>query len=203
MGVSRASSPRPAANKHIPLNPSLEKAKMGERRAQARLFGRAIQPFAKFSTYQTPSNGGAAWRISERRVIIHVRGLARMSGRERSKIMGALRVSIEIGDLQASNFETVETLVDTGAVYTMIPRSILTGLGISPSWQWTLALADGREREFDMANAAVRLNGVSVTTIVIFGEEGAAPSLGAYTLTGLGLMVDPFGHWLVELVGHL
>ena len=28
---------------------------MGVRRAQARLFGRAIQPFAKFSTYQTPS----------------------------------------------------------------------------------------------------------------------------------------------------
>ena len=66
-----------------------------------------------------------------------------------------------------------------------------------------IALADGREREFDMARAAVRLDGATSSTIVIFGEEGAAPRLGAYTLTGLGLMVDPSGNRLVELVGHL
>lgn len=117
--------------------------------------------------------------------------------------MGAFRVSIEIGDSQAANFETVETLADTGAMYTMIPRSILAGLGISPGWRRTFELADGREREFDMAHAAVRLDGATVTTIVIFGEEGITPTLGAYTLTGLGLMVDPSGRRLLELVGHL
>ena len=117
--------------------------------------------------------------------------------------MGAFRVTIEIGDSQAANFETVETLVDAGAVYTMIPRSTLAGLGISPGWRRTFALADGSEREFDMAYAAVRLDGMSVTTIVIFGEEGITPTLGAYTLTGFGLEVDPSGRRLVELVGHL
>ena len=120
--------------------------------------------------------------------------------------MGAFRVSIEIGDSQAANFETVETvetLVDAGTLFTIIPRSTLAGLGISPAWRRTLALADGREREFDMAHAAVRLDGVTVTTIVIFGEEGVAPLLGSYTLTGFGLEVDPSGRRLVELVGHL
>ena len=117
--------------------------------------------------------------------------------------MGALRVPIEIGDLQASNFETVETLVDTGTTFTMIPRSTLARLGISPGWRRTFALADGREREFDMAHAAVRLDGVTSSTIVIFGEENVAPLMGAYTLASLGLEVDPSGKRLVELVGHL
>jgi len=117
--------------------------------------------------------------------------------------MGALRVPIEIGDLQASNFETVDTLVDTGRTFTMIPRSTLARLGISPGWQRTFALADGRERLFDMAETRARLGGMTVTTIVIFGEESVTPLLGAYTLEGFGLAVDPSGGRLVEMVGHL
>ena len=117
--------------------------------------------------------------------------------------MGVFSVPIEIGDLQASNFETVEALVDTGANYMMIPRSILARLGISPGWQRVFALADGRERLFDMAHAAVRLGGMTSPTIVIFGEENVTPLLGAYTLESLALAVDPSGRRLVELVGHL
>ena len=117
--------------------------------------------------------------------------------------MGVFKVPIEIGNLPASRFETVETLVDTGANYTMIPRSTLAGLGISPGWQRMFALADGRERLFDMAHASVRLDGVTSPTIVIFGEESVTPLLGAYTLESLGLAVDPSGRRLVELVGHL
>ena len=117
--------------------------------------------------------------------------------------MGVFKVPIEIGDFQASRFETVEALVDTGATYTMMPRSVLAGLGIAPGWSRTFALADGREREFDMAHAMVRMDGVTVTTIAIFGEEGVAPIVGMYTLTGFGLAVDPSGQRLVELTGHL
>lgn len=117
--------------------------------------------------------------------------------------MGVFRIPIEIGDLQASRFETVDTLVDTGATYTMIPRSTLAGLGITPDWRRSFTLADGREREFDMAETRARLDGATVTTIVIFGEEGVTPLLGAYTLEGLGLAVDPSGQRLIELSGHL
>ncbi len=117
--------------------------------------------------------------------------------------MGALRVPIEIGDFAGARFETVSALADTGATYTMMPRSVLAGLGINPEWRRTFALADGREREFEMAHATVRLDGAATTTIAVFGEEGAAPTLGSYTLTGLGLAVDASGKRLAELVGHL
>ena len=117
--------------------------------------------------------------------------------------MGAIRVPIEIGDFAGARFETVSALVDTGATYTMMPRSVLAGLGVAPGWRRTFALADGREREFEMAHATVRLDGVAATTIAIFGEECVAPTLGSYTLTGFGLAVDASGKRLVELIGHL
>ena len=115
--------------------------------------------------------------------------------------MGVFKVPIEIGDFAGARFETVSALVDTGATYTMMPRSVLAGLGINPEWRRTFALADGRERE--MAETRARLNGATVTTIVLFGEEGVTPLLGAYTLEGFGLAVDPSVQRLVELTGHL
>ena len=117
--------------------------------------------------------------------------------------MGVFRVPIEIGDPAGSEFETVEAVVDTGATYTMMPGSVLTRLGIVPYRRRTFALADGRRREFDMARATVRMDGEEVSTIVIFGDERIAPLLGAYTLEGLGLSVDPAGQRLVELDGRL
>ena len=117
--------------------------------------------------------------------------------------MGVFRVPIEIGDPSGSEFETVDAVVDTGATYTMLPGSVLTRLGIAPYRRRTFALADGRRREFDMARATVRMDGEEVSTIVIFGDESIAPLLGAYTLEGLGLSVDPTGQRLVELDGRL
>ncbi len=118
--------------------------------------------------------------------------------------MGVFSVQIEIGDFDGSRFESVEALADTGATYTMLPRSVLTRLGIAPGWNRVFGLADGRRRRFDMAHAAVRLDEVVAPTIVVFGEEGIMPPLGAYTLEGLGLSVDPSGSQrLVELTGHL
>lgn len=114
--------------------------------------------------------------------------------------MGVFRVPIEIGAPSGSEFETVDAVVDTGATYTTLPGSVLTRL---ESRHTAGALADGRRREFDMARAAVRMDGDVVSTIVIFGDESITPLLGAYTLEGLGLSVDPNGQRLVELDGRL
>ena len=46
MGVSRASGPRPG--RKPTLKPFMGKARMGARRAQARLGRRALRPFANF-----------------------------------------------------------------------------------------------------------------------------------------------------------
>ena len=44
-----------------------------------------------------------------------------------------------------------------------------------------------------MAKAKARMAGRETTTWVIFGEEGTSALVGAYTLEGVFLGVDPYG----------
>lgn len=54
-----------------------------------------------------------------------------------------------------------------------------------------------------MAETRVRLDGQTRITLVIFGEEGTDPLLGAYTLEGFGLAPDPVGRRLIPVPGLL
>ena len=83
----------------------------------------------------------------------------------------------------------IEATVDTGAAYTTLPTPLLRDIGVEPVGQRRFLLADGRRINMDY--------GESVTTIVVFGEENSPPHLGAYTLEGLALAVDPVEQRLV------
>jgi aspartyl protease family protein len=117
--------------------------------------------------------------------------------------MGTFNVNIEIGDPEGRRFEQVEALVDTGATLTSVPASLLRSLGVIPVRRGTFELADGRQVQMDIGETRVKVEGVQTTTSVLFGEEGAAPLLGAMTLEGLLLGVDPFNRRLVPVVGKL
>ena len=90
--------------------------------------------------------------------------------------MGVFRVPVEIGDLDGTRFERIEALVDTGASYTMLPASILHGLGIAPYRTLSFTLADGSAKEYELGQAMVRINGDSAPTIVVFGDRRHACS---------------------------
>ena len=49
----------------------------------------------------------------------------------------------------------------------------------------------------EYGEARATIDGESVTNLVVFGEENAPPLLGAYTLEGLALAVDPVEQRLV------
>ena len=117
--------------------------------------------------------------------------------------MSTFHVTMEIGDPQAQRWQAVEALVDTGASYTWVPASILHGLGVEPSFRFPFELADGRRIERDMAETKVRLDGRERTRIVVFGDEGTQPLLGADTLEGFGLAADPINHRLIPVPGLL
>ena len=117
--------------------------------------------------------------------------------------MGTFSVTIRIGDLGGARFEEVEALADTGATTTVIPRRILSSLGISPTRQETFEYASGQQTRLDMAQATAHAEGRETITWVIFGEEGMSPLLGAYTLEGLFLAVDPYNQRLVPVNGVL
>ena len=87
--------------------------------------------------------------------------------------------------------------MDTGASFTTLPSSLLRELGIEATGKRGFLLADGRRVEMDYGRAWATINGDSEVTIVVFGEDEAPPLLGAYTLEGLALAVDPASQRLV------
>ena len=105
--------------------------------------------------------------------------------------MGTFNWPLRLESMDGARSLEIDALVDTGAFYTMVSASQLTQLGVAPTSSVQLELADGRVGEYDLGEARATIDGRSVSTIVVFGEEGAEPLLGAYTLEGLGLMVDP------------
>ena len=117
--------------------------------------------------------------------------------------MGTFSTTIEIGNLNGERYETMEALADTGATTTVVPRSILVELGILPTRQETFEYAGGERVELDMAQAWARVEGRDTYTWVIFGEDGVAPILGAYTLEGVFLAVDSYNQRLIPVVGSL
>jgi predicted aspartyl protease len=117
--------------------------------------------------------------------------------------MGTFRVQVEIGDAAGERWETVEALVDTGATYTTAPAPLLRQLGVTPHARETFVLADGRRVEHDIGRSWIRVSGRTEVTLLVFGEPGAPPLLGAYALEGLRLAPDPIGRRLVPVPGLL
>ena len=60
-----------------------------------------------------------------------------------------------------------------------------------------LVMADGRPVESEIGEARATINGRSIPTLVVFGADDARALLGAYTLEGLRLAVDPTHRRLV------
>ena len=85
----------------------------------------------------------------------------------------------------------IEAMADTGASYTIVPASLLKDLGVAPIDKISPVLADGRPFECDIGRAMATINGRTEATLVVFGADDASALLGAYTLEGLRLAVDP------------
>jgi len=117
--------------------------------------------------------------------------------------VGSFRYRVEIGPRQGETFEALDALVDTGATYTWIPRPVLEKLGIVPAFKRDFLLADGRTIQRDVAQVVARIDGQSLYTLCIFGDEGSEPLLGVVTLEEFGLGVDPVNRRLIPVPGFL
>lgn len=113
--------------------------------------------------------------------------------------MSTFYVQIEIGDSQGEQWEKVSLPVDTGSAYTVVPRPLLERLGVRPLRRARFRLADGRTFDQEIGQTWIRFNGTAVIRIVAFGDEGDEPLLGADTLQGLLLAVDPVTERLVPV----
>jgi len=106
--------------------------------------------------------------------------------------MGTVAVKMQVANpADLARQTTLELIVDTGAVYSIIPAPVLRELGIEPWFRKRFRTADGRSIERAFAEASFIHNGEHASSRVIFGDEADAAILGVHALEGLGLQVDP------------
>ena len=111
--------------------------------------------------------------------------------------MGTFKWPLRIASMDGQRARDIEAVVDTGAAYSTLPARLLRELGVATIGKRRLLLADGRRIELDYGQAWATIDGESVVTLVVFGEDDAPALLGAYTLEGLALAVDPVEQRLV------
>jgi predicted aspartyl protease len=83
-------------------------------------------------------------------------------------------------------------LVDTGSEYTWVPATVLERLGIGRETKDVqFVIANGQQITRSVGFAIVRTDGFFTIDEVVFGEPGDLTLLGARTLEGLNVRIDP------------
>ena len=89
-------------------------------------------------------------------------------------------------------------LVDTGAELSWVPAPVLEDLGIERFTQWRFRQATGEIVDRWVGSTRVYAAGARTTDDVVFGMPGDLVLLGARTLEGLNLRVEPREKRLVD-----
>ncbi len=94
--------------------------------------------------------------------------------------------------------EIPKMLVDTGAEFTWIDSGTLKSIGVKREKKdYTFVMANGNQITRAVGYAILRVGDAVTIDEVIFGEPGDLEILGARTLEGMNLRVDPRAKKLV------
>jgi predicted aspartyl protease len=119
---------------------------------------------------------------------------------KREGSMGVFRVACRIENIvdRKKAVEIPELLVDTGSEYTWITTGLLTGIGVKREKKdLQFVMANGTVITRNVGFAIVRVGDSFTVDEVVFAEEGDLLLLGARSLEGMSLTVDPRSKKLV------
>jgi hypothetical protein len=106
--------------------------------------------------------------------------------------MGLTVLTVEIGNSADPDItEKLELLIDSVAIYSVVPEPVLIRLGIKPLAVQEFSLADGSKISRKKGSAFFKFEDKIGVADVIFGEEGDSILLGDFSLEALGLALDP------------
>ncbi len=117
--------------------------------------------------------------------------------------MGEFAWPVGVWSADGERMETVDALVDTGASYSMFPRSMLERLGIAKRFVLPFEQADGGVVDRSVGLAMLVINGSESPMRVIFGDDDTDPLIGANALQEFLLVVDPVAEELAPRAGRL
>jgi predicted aspartyl protease len=106
--------------------------------------------------------------------------------------MGLTFLQVDVANLaDPKNSESIEFLIDSGAIFSVVSAKVLEDLGIQPIADETFFLANGEKVVRRRGGAFFRYGEKVGVADVIFGEQGDSNLLGVTTLESLGLALDP------------
>lgn len=104
--------------------------------------------------------------------------------------VGTFSVDFTIWSRDRTQSRALNSVVDTGASYTLVPTPILEELGIEREYSETFSLADGSRREFSVGRLDMDLEGMTRNVYVVFGLDSQKILLGAMALETFALAAD-------------
>jgi predicted aspartyl protease len=114
--------------------------------------------------------------------------------------VGLTYIDVEIANpAKPRRAQRLTLWVDSGALYSVVPASVLRKLGVKPHSRRSFILADGTKITRRIGDLFFRLNGQQGASPVIFGEKDDSALLGSVSLEALGLMLDPLKRQLRPL----
>ncbi len=117
--------------------------------------------------------------------------------------MGEFTWPVGVWSADGEHLETVDALVDTGASYSLFPRSMLERLGIAKRFVLPFEQADGSVIDRDVGQAVLVINDTESSMRVIFGDDDAESLIGSNALQEFLLLVDSVAEELVPRTGRL
>jgi clan AA aspartic protease len=96
----------------------------------------------------------------------------------------------------------VKFLIDSGAIFSLIPETELQKIGVLAYKTMDFYLADGTKITRKVGDAYFEYQGEGGAAPVVFGEEGDMPLLGATALEACTLILNPYRRELY-LMNHI
>lgn len=118
--------------------------------------------------------------------------------------MGLFQVEIGVlpADGGSAQVQSV-LLVDAGASYLALPRSLLLSLGYRAVDRQRVIFGTGQTATWEVTEVRIRLQGRERTVLAFLAPEESPKLLGAQTLETFGLGVDPLARRLIPVDAYV
>jgi predicted aspartyl protease len=114
--------------------------------------------------------------------------------------MGLTRVRMQVTPVGRSRpMRSVDFLVDSGAVYSVLPEATWKALALRPKDEMTFSLADATSIVRKLSEARFVHGDRDRVSPVILGKRGDEALLGAVTLETLGLVLNPLSREVLPM----
>lgn len=114
--------------------------------------------------------------------------------------MGMTQIRVRLANLADPRRATeIDLIVDSGAIYSVVPQKVLQEIGVEPREMQTFGLANGGTVRRAIGDVRYEIERCVGAAPVIFGRRGDTNLLGVVTLEALGLQLDPLRRTLRPL----